>query len=82
MTWQETTISINMNFMIKIVKIWVAFPLNSRDSNFFNGTWYKQNMNELTKNNNFEQHEIHIKILKIWAASSLINRDSVFFHVT
>ena len=53
MKWQETTISINMNFMIKIVKIWVAFPLNSRDSKFFNvQLWYKQNMNELTKNNN------------------------------
>ena len=53
MNWQETTISNNINFMIKIVKIWAAFPLNNRDSKFFNVTWYKQNMNELTKKQQF-----------------------------
>ena len=50
MNWQETIISNNMNFKIKILKIWVASPLNNRDSDFFQVTWYKQNMNELTTN--------------------------------
>ena len=50
MNWQETTISNNMNFMIKILKIWATSPLNNRDSDFFQVTWYKKNMNELTTN--------------------------------
>ena len=42
-----------MDFMIKILKFSTISLLNSGDYNYFQVTWYKQNMNDLTTNNNF-----------------------------